>query len=171
MRPGRIGSPCSIRARRSPGASSIAAPTLVAQALRVAGVVAQGRVARIDKNSPEYFEVLFGAAKLNAVLVDVNWRLSPPEMAQIINDAEATVLFVGEEFLAHLDKIRPELRSVRTVVVHGEHPTRTLPTNPGWARATVATVVLAPPTLGWRPTRRTWRCSCTPRGRPACPRA
>jgi long-chain acyl-CoA synthetase len=94
----------------------------VAQALRSAGVVAQSRIARIDKNSPEYFEVLFGAAKLNAVLVDVNWRLSPPEMAQIINDAGATVLFVGTEFLAHLDKIQPELHSVRSVVVHGEHP-------------------------------------------------
>jgi long-chain acyl-CoA synthetase len=102
----------------------------VARALRAAGVAPQGRIARIDKNALQYFEVLFGAAKVNAVLVDINWRLSAPEMVQIINDAQATVVFVGEEFLAHLDKIEPELRSVRTVVVHGEHPKH--PSYPAW---------------------------------------
>ena len=36
-----------------------------------------GLVAFLDKNGPEYFEVLFGTAKLNAVLCAVNWRLAP----------------------------------------------------------------------------------------------
>src|SRR5690349_5916571 len=58
----------------------------VAQALAAAGVGAGDRVAILDKNCLEYFEVLFGAAKLNAVLVAVNWRLAPPEAAFIVND-------------------------------------------------------------------------------------
>jgi acyl-CoA synthetase (AMP-forming)/AMP-acid ligase II len=70
----------------------------VAQALMAEGVGPHERVAYIDKNSVEFFEVLFGVAKMNAVNVAVNWRLSPPEMAHIVNDAEAKVLFVGDEF-------------------------------------------------------------------------
>ena len=59
----------------------------MAQALRAEGVGPGDRVAFIDKNGLEYFEVTFGLAKLNAVNVSVNWRLAPAEMAQIIDDA------------------------------------------------------------------------------------
>ena len=91
----------------------------VANGLRAAGVGSQDRVALIDKNGPEYFDVLFGGAKIGAVNVAVNWRLAPLEMAQIVNDAEAKVLFVGPDFLAHLDKIEDQLETVTTVVVIG----------------------------------------------------
>ncbi len=46
---------------------------------------------------------LFGGAKVNAVNVAVNWRLAPSEMEHTINDADATVLFVGCDFRAQLD--------------------------------------------------------------------
>jgi long-chain acyl-CoA synthetase len=92
----------------------------VAAGLIAGGVGAEDRIARIDKNSIEYYEILFGAAKLNAVTVDVNWRLAPPEMAQIVNDAAAKVLFVGPEFVAHLDKIRDELQTVTRIIVCGD---------------------------------------------------
>src|SRR5580704_13814131 len=65
----------------------------VAQALAAAGVSQGDRVAFLDKNGLAYFDVLFGAAKINAVTVAVNWRLAAPEMAQIISDAGAVVLF------------------------------------------------------------------------------
>ena len=48
-----------------------------AAALEAEGVRAQERVALFDKNAPEYFDAVFGTAKLNAVLCPVNWRLSP----------------------------------------------------------------------------------------------
>ncbi|MFP5487717.1 MAG: AMP-binding protein, partial [Acidimicrobiia bacterium] len=66
----------------------------VAQGLQTLGVRAGSRVAYLDKNTPEYFTHLFGGAKLNAVSVAVNWRLAPPEMEFIIDDADAEVLFV-----------------------------------------------------------------------------
>src|SRR4051812_5390549 len=59
----------------------------VAAALAADGVGYDDRVAFIDKNGPEWFEVTFATAKLGAVNVSVNWRLAPPEMAQIITDA------------------------------------------------------------------------------------
>jgi long-chain acyl-CoA synthetase len=91
----------------------------VAQALWAEGVAAQDRVAFLDKNGLEYFEVAFGGAKINAVLVAVNWRLAPAEMAAVINDAEARVLFVGREFLGHLSEFEDQLTTVKRVVVLG----------------------------------------------------
>ena len=90
-----------------------------AAALAEAGIGSQDRVAFIDKNSIEYFEVLFGATHLNAVLVAVNWRLAPPEMEYIVNDAEAKVLVIHEDFAEHLAAFEPNLTHTTTVIVIG----------------------------------------------------
>jgi long-chain acyl-CoA synthetase len=103
-------------------AELLMASARVAEALRLAGVEAQDRVAFVDKNGLEHFEVFFGAAMLNAVTVDVNWRLAGPEMEYIINDAEAKVLVVGPDFVGILDAIAPHLTTVTTIVVIGGHP-------------------------------------------------
>ena len=91
----------------------------VANALAEAGVGSQDRVAFIDKNSIEYFEVLFGCAYRNAVTVAVNWRLAPPEMAYIVNDSQAKVLVVHEEFADHLASFESDLEHVETIVAIG----------------------------------------------------
>lgn len=94
----------------------------VANGLIAEGIRPQARVAQIDKNSDIFFELLFGCAKANAVLVSVNWRLAPPEIAYVINDAKAEILFVGEEFFPAIEKIRHELKTVRKIVAfNGRH--------------------------------------------------
>ena len=93
----------------------------VANALTAAGIGAEDRVAFLDKNGPEFFEVSFGLAKLNAVNVAVNWRLAPNEMAQIMNDARAKLLIVGSEFVPHVEKIEDELETVTKIVAIGDH--------------------------------------------------
>ncbi|MGH9170214.1 MAG: AMP-binding protein [Acidimicrobiales bacterium] len=79
----------------------------VANALGGVGVGAGDRVAFLDRNGPEYFEVLFGGALIGAVNVAVNWRLAPQEMASIIDDSRAEVLVL------HADSCRrwPPLRA------------------------------------------------------------
>ncbi len=94
----------------------------VANALLAEGVEQQDRVAFLDKNGPEYFDVLIGGAKVNAVDVAVNWRLAPPEVAYIVNDAQAKVLIVGEEFVPVLDAIEGDLTTVKKIVVVGSAP-------------------------------------------------
>jgi acyl-CoA synthetase (AMP-forming)/AMP-acid ligase II len=42
--------------------------------------------------------VLLGAFKARAVIVGVNWRLAPPEVAYVLNDAACEILFVGKDF-------------------------------------------------------------------------
>jgi long-chain acyl-CoA synthetase len=93
----------------------------LATALASIGVGPEDRVAFLDKNGPEFFELTFALAKLNAVNVAVNWRLAPTEMAQIINDAEARVLIVGPDFFAHVEKIEGDLETVTTIIAIGDH--------------------------------------------------
>jgi len=92
-----------------------------AQAFRAAGVGTGDRVAFVEKNGVEFFEVTYGLAKLGAVVVPVNWRLAPPEMLQIIDDAGAAVVVVGSEFLGHIEAIADELTSVHTILAVGHH--------------------------------------------------
>jgi long-chain acyl-CoA synthetase len=116
----------------------------VANALAAEGIAPQDRVAFIDKNGLSYFEVTFGLSKMNAVGVAVNWRLAPSEMAQVINDARAKVAIVGPEFVPHLEKIRSQLPTVRSVVAIGGHDEwvdyeqwveRSRDEDPGWQPA------------------------------------
>ncbi len=93
----------------------------VAQALASAGIGNDDRIAFLDKNVPEYFEITFAAAKLDAVTVAVNWRLAPREIAQIVNDAQAKVLVVGPDFTAQAEQIEDQLETVTTIVAVTEH--------------------------------------------------
>lgn len=91
----------------------------VAAAFEAVGVGPQERVALIDKNSIESYEVVYGLAKCNAVAVNVNWRLAPAEMAHIIEDAHASVVVVGAEFFDHVKAIEADLSRVKTIVAIG----------------------------------------------------
>ena len=91
-----------------------------ANALISIGIGVQDRVAYLGKNTPEYFTYLFGAAKLNAVSVAVNWRLAPPEMEYILNHSEAKMLLVGEEFVDSLIEMDLKLKHVIVLGDPGE---------------------------------------------------
>ena len=103
----------------------------VANALRAAGVGPGDHVAYLDKNSPEQVEVLFGAAKLNAVPTPVNFRLAPPEIAVIVTDADAKVFIIGVEFADVLDRIAEDLGAIPVVVIGADDAG---PERPGFAR-------------------------------------
>jgi long-chain acyl-CoA synthetase len=94
--------------------------TRAAAGLQAAGVSGQQRVAFLAKNCLEYFEVSFGAAKLNAVVVAINWRLTPAEIAYTINDAGAQVLIVGPDFFDTVDALRERLTAPKRIVAIGE---------------------------------------------------
>jgi acyl-CoA synthetase (AMP-forming)/AMP-acid ligase II len=89
----------------------------VANGLIGLGVKPQEHIAYLGKNCDWYFEILIGAAKAQAIMTPVNWRLAGPEIIYILNDSEASVLFVGPEFVDLVRSISPELRHVRQVIV------------------------------------------------------
>jgi fatty-acyl-CoA synthase len=88
----------------------------VANALIAIAVKPGARIAYLGKNSDIYFELLMGAMKANVVMAPVNWRLAGPEVAFIVEDCKAPVLFVGPEFITQVRNIKLQLPSVRAVI-------------------------------------------------------
>jgi long-chain acyl-CoA synthetase len=95
----------------------------VANGLLALGVDAGDRVAFLGGTSRHYFELLFGAAKINAVTVPLNWRLAPRELGLVLDDSDAKVLVVEGAFeeitnaildiapnVLHLISLHPESR-------------------------------------------------------------
>ncbi|RVT94217.1 long-chain-fatty-acid--CoA ligase [Sphingomonas crocodyli] len=87
----------------------------VAAALADAGIGKDDRIAILAKNHPAFLEIWAGACMVGAVLVPINWRLSPREIAFIITDSAAKILFVDAEQHARLNEPLP-----RTIAIDGE---------------------------------------------------
>jgi acyl-CoA synthetase (AMP-forming)/AMP-acid ligase II len=94
----------------------------VGSALVAGGIAPQESIAFLEKNSTEFFEVIYGASMANVVDVSVNWRLAPPEILYTVNDAQAKILFVGADFFGAVEAIEADLTSVKTIIALGEHP-------------------------------------------------
>ncbi len=87
----------------------------LANGLRALGVRKGDRVAVLLRNCTEWFDIFFAVAGLGAVMVPVNFLLKSKEVAFIVNDSGASVLFAGEDLLDLVDTTRsstPELRNI-----------------------------------------------------------
>ncbi len=69
----------------------------VANALLASGVRQGDRVAVLTKNTPEFFEIVFGCSKIGAILVGLNWRLAPAEIEAIVADAAPAMIIVSAD--------------------------------------------------------------------------
>jgi fatty-acyl-CoA synthase len=69
----------------------------LAETLLARGLERGDRVATLTANSPAHVEVFFACAKAGLMLMPLNWRLSPVELAYQIDDAEPVLLLVEEE--------------------------------------------------------------------------
>src|SRR6476660_10646447 len=78
-------------------------------ALQALGVKPGDRVAYIAPNTHAQLESFYAVPQIGAVLVPINYRLSPGEFAYIINHSGATVVCVHSDYLECVDGIRPEL--------------------------------------------------------------
>uniref|UniRef100_UPI003F97FD4F AMP-binding protein n=1 Tax=Roseiarcus sp. TaxID=1969460 RepID=UPI003F97FD4F len=88
----------------------------IARALEAAGAGPGARVAYLGKNSDRLLHLIFGCAKIGAVLTPINWRLATPEIGFIVEDAQCKILFIGPEFVSLLDAIRNDCPSLRVFV-------------------------------------------------------
>jgi acyl-CoA synthetase (AMP-forming)/AMP-acid ligase II len=91
----------------------------VASGLRATGVTPQRRVAYLGRNSLEFFEVLYGCSQIRAVPTGINWRLSAREVAAVLADTEARVVFLGADFVELWNSVAALLESEMTVIVIG----------------------------------------------------
>jgi acyl-CoA synthetase (AMP-forming)/AMP-acid ligase II len=88
----------------------------VAHGLLATQIGRNARIAVLSRNTPIFYDLLLGAAKVGAVLVPINYRLAPPEIAFILNDSMAEMLFVAPEFMRAIEQIRADLKSVRRII-------------------------------------------------------
>ena len=88
----------------------------VANALIALGLKPGDRVAHLGKNSDLYFELLLGGFKAGVVITPINWRLAAPEIAYVLKDSGARVLFVGQELTALVRNSTDELAGLETFV-------------------------------------------------------
>jgi fatty-acyl-CoA synthase len=70
----------------------------LANALSARGASARDRVAYIGPNSAEFLETLFACGQIGAVFVPLNTRLAADEIAYVLADSGATLLFHTPEF-------------------------------------------------------------------------
>jgi fatty-acyl-CoA synthase len=89
----------------------------LAVALQTVGLERGDRVAVLAPNSIELLEAHFGVPWAGAVLVAVNTRLMPGEIAHILNHSGARVLIVDADFAHLIDPIAAELEVERTFTV------------------------------------------------------
>jgi acyl-CoA synthetase (AMP-forming)/AMP-acid ligase II len=87
-----------------------------AAGLRAAGIAPGDRIAVLDLNHPSCLELTLACAQVGAANAVVNFRLAPPEIVYVINDAAARILFVGPEFAAAVAQLRDKLPGIEQVV-------------------------------------------------------
>lgn len=104
--------------RRRAGALAGALPGL--------GVAPGHRVATLAWNTHRHLELYFGAPEAGAVLLTVNVRLSPSQIAHILRHAEASVVFADPEMVSLIDEVSDTLPQLQHRVVLAE----AVP--PGW---------------------------------------
>ncbi|MBN2061809.1 MAG: AMP-binding protein [Deltaproteobacteria bacterium] len=84
----------------------------LAGGLRKAGLKRGDRIGLLGKNCLEYFMLYGAASALGAIVLPVNWRLSPDEICFNLNDCEPRLLFAGEEFQGIIKESKGKLKSV-----------------------------------------------------------
>ena len=81
------------------------------------------RVAFLSTNCHRLLEAYYGVLEAGCVLLPLNVRLSPPELAYVLNDAQARFLFFEPMFLPLVDALRAVVPSIESWVVLDGQPT------------------------------------------------
>ena len=93
----------------------------LANALKALGVRPYDRVATLAWNGYRHFEIYYAVAGSGAVIHTINPRLFPDQIAYIANHAEDKVVFYDVTFSPLVEKLKPQVRTVRHWVAMDEH--------------------------------------------------
>ena len=88
----------------------------LAAGLRAAGLAPGERVAVIAQNRPEFLDLYGAAARLGAIVVPVNWRLTADELAHVITDTAPALLLADPAYQAACAALRARCPSLKTCV-------------------------------------------------------
>jgi fatty-acyl-CoA synthase len=88
-------------------------------ALQAMGVKKGDRVAYIAPNTHEQLESFYAVPQTGAVLVPINYRLTADDFVYIANHSGASVLCVHPDYVAAIEGVRDQLRTVEHFIVLG----------------------------------------------------
>src|SRR5215213_1817253 len=88
----------------------------LSNALTELGVKQGDRVAWLGYNSHELLEAYYGVVQMGAVLLPLNIRLTPAEIAFILNDSESVALFYNRDFLPIVEGVRNQAATIKHYV-------------------------------------------------------
>ncbi|CAM3225294.1 long-chain-fatty-acid--CoA ligase [Brevibacillus invocatus] len=96
------------------------------EALQKMGIQKGNRVAVLMLNSFRYLELMYGVTALGALIVPLNYRLSPEELMYILQDSGAKVLFLHREFVKVAPLLKKEVPSLLHYVLAEDEEIREL---------------------------------------------
>jgi fatty-acyl-CoA synthase len=91
-------------------------------ALAELGVGPGDRVATIAPNTHAQLEAFYAVPQLGAVLVPMNYRLTPDDFVYMVNHSGTTVLCVHSDYLDAIDSVRGQMPGVRHFVAFERGP-------------------------------------------------
>jgi fatty-acyl-CoA synthase len=117
----------------------------IANTLVAAGVRPGSNVGFLGKNSAAFFEIWLGANMAGCALAPLNWRSAPPEIAEVVHDANVSLIFSGRGFTELGERVRQTANITLEVVPEDELDqwfSRGGTTDPGVAVPDSATALL-----------------------------
>lgn len=90
---------------------------LLSKALHQAGIKMGDHVAVMLPNTHYMLECFYGICQLGAVMVPLNYRISPADMEYIINHSDAKLLILDAEFAPSIEKIINQIHVEKIVIV------------------------------------------------------
>src|SRR2546422_212672 len=83
------------------------------------GASSTTKVAWGGRNSAELLVVICAIRRVGAAAVPVNYHLSPPQAARVLDDSDAEVIYVDAEYSALIERVRPDTPKLRHVALFG----------------------------------------------------
>jgi acyl-CoA synthetase (AMP-forming)/AMP-acid ligase II len=83
------------------------------------GIKKDDKVAILHPNCHTFLEAYYAIPQIGAISVPINYRLSPREIAFILQDSESKILIADSMFKNQVDPIRKEIRGIEKILWTG----------------------------------------------------
>lgn len=93
---------------------------LLSNCLKKYGIKKDDRVSILHPNCHYFLEAYYGISNIGAVSVPINYRLSPKEIAFIINDSDSKILISDPQFANVIDSVRDDINDLKKIIWTGD---------------------------------------------------
>lgn len=88
--------------------------------LKKLGLSKGDRLGVLSQNCYEFVLLYGAAAKLGAIMLPINWRLTPQEIEYILSDGRPRVFFVGPEYKTMAKELSKKMNYIEWLITMGE---------------------------------------------------